>query len=197
MNYEEIFKIIEQLKKINIIKANRLAKLVQKHMDETDPVKEINLRIKINSYIYWILIDLLDSDSRHNIYNLGLDILEDCNSIEKESNNGWIIGYKGAFRYVLDNGEVKLVNKVPRSYKNSFHLTEESGVEGIDFINMYGGLLNMISIRMDRREEYITYTKKIKNKKVSSEFIEELIDYLNLPRIEEEKEIGKTYEKEI
>lgn len=197
MNYEEIFKIIEQLKKINIIKANRLAKLVQRHMDETDPVKGKNLRIKINSYIYWTLIDLLDNDSRHNIYNLGLDILEDCDSIEKESNNGWIINYKGAFRYIEDNGEVKLVNQIPRSYKNSFHLTKDSGTEGIDFITMYGNLLKMISIRMDRREEYITYAKKAKSKKIPSEFIDELVDYLDLPKIIEEKEIEKTYKKEI
>ena len=196
MNYEEIFKIIEQLKKINSIRANKLAKLVQRHMNETDPVKGKSLKIKINSYVYWTLIDLLDSDSRHNIYNLGLDILEDCDSIEKESNNGWIINYKGAFRYIEDNGEAKLVNQIPRSYKNSFHLTEDSGTEGIDFITMYGNLLKMISIRMDRREEYITYNKKTKNKKISNEFIEELIDCLHLPKVNSEESIKET-KKEI
>ena len=196
MNYEEIFKIIEQLKKINSIRANKLAKLVQKHMDETDPVKQKNLGIKIYSYVYWVFIELLDTNSRHNIYNLGLDILEDCDSIEKEANNGWLINYSGAFRYTFKNGEATLVNRIPRSYKKGFHLTEESGVEGMDFINMYGGLLNIISSRMDRREEYITYNKKPKNKKISNEFIEELIDYLHLPKVNSEESIKET-KKEI
>ena len=57
MNYEEIFKIIEQLKKINSIRANKLAKLVQKHMDETDPVKQKKLGIKIYCYVYWVFIE--------------------------------------------------------------------------------------------------------------------------------------------
>ena len=196
MNYEEIFKIIEKLKKINSIKANKLAKLVQKHMDETDPNKEKSLRTKINSYIYWIFIDLLDSDSKHNIYNLGLDILEDCDSIEREVSNGWVIGYNGAFRYINNNGEPKVVNKIPRSYKKGFTLNEESGIEGLAFINMYGGLLTMISSRMDRREEYVTYEKKPKNKKISNELLEEFVDYFQLPKITE-GEKSKEYKKEM
>jgi hypothetical protein len=49
---------------------------------------------------------------------------------------------------------------------------------------------------MDRREEYITYNKKPKNKKISNEFIEELIDYLNLPKVNSEESIKET-KKEI
>lgn len=199
MNYEEglkineLLRIIEHLKRMNNIKAIKLAKLVQKYINEDDYIQKIKLRIKINSYVYLIFIELLDNNSKNNIYNLGLDILEDCDNVEKDAGNGWMINTNGAFRYIMKDNEAILVNKIPRSYKSGFYLTDDSGKEAIDFSNKYKSILRIISNKMDRREETITYTKKPKNSKVSIEFLDEVIDYLNLPRINENK---KEYKKE-
>lgn len=197
MNYDKTIKIIDELKKLNNTKAKKLSKLVQKHMDEKDPVIQKELERKIKHIIYWTFIDLIDSESRVKIYDLGVDILDDCIGIERDANNGWIINPRGASRYTMVNDEVIVSNFIPRTYKNGFNLTNDSGLEGVNFFNRYFNILISVSKKMDEREEAITYSKKPRNKNTSMEFLEELIDYLELPRVQNIEENNKTYKKEL
>jgi hypothetical protein len=112
-----------------------------------------------------------------------MDIFEECAMIENDARNGWVIGSKGAFRYVAGkNNEAVLANKVPREYKRGFYLVNGSGIEAVEFLDKYNIALQIIARRMDEREEAITFTKKAKSKNIPNELLEEMIDFLSLPR---------------
>lgn len=198
MNYDEIFKLIEDIKPISKIDARKLTLLVEKHMDEKDPIKANELEQKTRDILYWFFVRSIDSDSRHKIYDLGCDIAEECSKIAQDAGNGWTINNNGAFRYVKNNGNYVVVNSIPRTYKNGFNPTNDSGAEAINFLARYNDILRIVSRNMDLREETITFTKKAKNKKVSIELLDGIIDYLNLPKVsimEDESLIKKEFVK--
>lgn len=181
MNYDKLLKIIDETKTISPMKVKKLAKLVQKHLEETDTTKSALLERRIRDAVYMVFIDLLDADSRTKIYDLGQEIAYSCMEIESA---GWNISYIGAYRYVIKEDSAIVVDKVPREYKKPFHLDEYSTPNAVDFYNKHKDQLSIISKKMDIRQEAITSGKKPKNSSISPELLDEFVDVLDLPKID-------------
>lgn len=195
MSYTELFKIIDELSYINPKKARKLSKIVKERITTKDNKKIKELDSKIWRYVHYIFMQSIDKNSRRELYNLTACIMDDILYVEGQS-KGWFISSTGARKYAVADDELVVTNYIPRSYKEGFYLNEDDDPtvleENMLFLTKNSALLSTISKQMDRKEEILTNEYRPVNINVTRDFTEELIDYLDLPRINKiEEKVSK------
>ena len=185
MNYNQLLEIIESLKEINPKKANKLAKLVESRLNENDSTAGKMLDQKIYNYVYSVFTDCLDKKDRDEFYSLSLCIMEDCYSIESNAKRNLVISSDGIKEYTVKDEQVEVKSFIPREYKKGFYLEKDATDAEKKFFNNYKYLLDIIGDKMDKKEELITHNYRVKNNNISTQFMESLIDFLQLPRIKD------------
>ena len=185
MDYNKLLEIIESLKEINPKKANKLAKLVESRLNENDSTAGKMLDQRIYSYVYNVFADCLDKKDRDEFYSLSLCIIEDCHNIESKTKWNWIISSDGIKEYTVKDEQLEVKSFIPREYKKGFYLEKDATDDEKNFFNHYKCLLDIIGNKMDKKEELITYKYRVKDNNISTQFMESLIDFLQLPRIKD------------
>ena len=200
MNYELLIDIIDQLSVVNPFKARKLSTLMEKHFAEDDQKKKKELEKKINRAVYSIFGKCINKDDLSDFYNTGSCINEECFNVEQSEEDRWFIFSDGARRYVKSEEGLELANYIPREYKKGFYIQERSAsYENNDkdillelrFLKRHQIKLDTISRLMDHKEELITNNYRLRNSSVPRDFVEELIDFLGIHRIQSTKKNTK------
>ena len=199
MKEELLVPILESMREIKPRKAKKLEKLIKIYEEATDKEQKKQARRKIYNCIYQIFSNLVSSKTRQQLSDLNSSIGEECYQIEQNEKGAWIIGYEGAIRRERHGDELVVTNVIPREYQKGFYLSEEQQTSTeakkreINFFKKYRMNLERISSMMDQKMEIHSGDFQLKNDNVDRQFVELLIDFLELKTIE--KEQTKTYQK--
>ena len=194
MNYVLLREIIDQLSVINPYKARKLEMLLNKLNRENDQEKKKELEKRINLSIFNLFGKCLTKKDRDDFYNTSTWINEECYAIEQNEKNRWFIFSDGARRYVNTDEGIIVSNYIPREYGMGFHLDESDTSKSSEdvlieaaFIKKYQNRLDIIGRLMDHKEELITDNYCLRDSSIPRFFVEELIDFLGIHRIQNTK----------
>lgn len=187
MNYLMLHQIIKYLEELNPGKARKLKRLLNAEKEETDPTKKKQIESKIHQFVYNVYMGSLARESRNDIYNTSMTINEDCYTLEQDANDGWYIFFDGAKRLQSTEDGIKVINHVPREYKQGFYLKEDFDAKEAAFLKKYHHMLDTISKNMDHKQELTTFDYQTKSPWIPVEFVELLVDFLGLTRIPQEE----------
>ena len=182
MNYEQLFDIAKDLTRIDYFKAKKLFNLIQKHIYTDDIVEKRKLEKRIRSLIFYCFMNVIDKDSKKELYNVILCNNDIINELEFHNPN-WFINADGAFEYTFDNDKTTIIGQIPREYNKGYYLDEDNCSEEEKLFYDTNKLsLLLIGNNYDRKEEIITdeYTTRFN---ISKEFTEKLIDFIGFKRI--------------
>ena len=199
MKEELLYQILEELKKNHKLQAKRLEKLLKEYQSaENEEQKEV-IRRKIVNYVYHVFCQQLSPKTRQRLSDLNSSIGEYCYQIEQKEQRQWYIGYDGAFRRGFEGNEIVVKNIIPREYQKGFYLSnelpesKEDRIKEGTFLKKYRVQLDTISDMMDKKIDIQSGNYELKNDRIDPNFVALLIEFLELRRINFEKE--KVYTK--
>lgn len=186
MDYDKTLAIVGEMAAYHPKKAKKISLLLNYWLDATEEEKKA-LEKEIRDLIVDEFHRSLDRTSRTEYVNCNVNVHEFAHDAE-ERMPGWDITSWGANRLVVEDGEVKIRETIPREYKKGFVLPEGASKEAVTFAKINQTKLNSVADYMDRREEIITDEYQPKEG-IPRRYTEHLIDYLGYRRI------GDTNEK--
>ena len=203
MNTDLLVKIINDLYLIDPRRSKKLQDMFLLYYQETDDYKKHVIKTRINQFVSSILFRLLSKESRLNIFDLGVEINERSSKLEKEAGDNWHIGYYGAVRLLRKENEVVITNFIPRSHGTGFYLDPDKNMPASElereskFYKDNSFTLSIIATLMDKREDYTSSKFELKNNRVSREFVETLIEFLGLPKIDSDESFKRSLKQRI
>ena len=196
MNYENLNQIVETLEELSPRRAKKLKDLLKRFYEETDPVKLDELYQNVWNYLYNIFLSCLSKESKNSLVGAIVGINEMCYYLEQKAKDGWTVNSTGAYRVETVNDDVKIVGVIPREYGKGFFLKERIpetekertyALKELDFYTNYEMQLAVLGGEMDFKETFLTHGYQIRSSRIPKEFVELLINTLNLNRADPEK----------
>lgn len=186
MNYEETLALVGEMAAFHPKRAKEVSRLLNCWLDAKTEGDKLFYENSIRNHIINEFHRSMDKASRAEYVNCNVNVHEFAHDAE-ERVPGWSISSWGANRIVVEDGEVKVAETIPREYKKGFVLPEGASPEAERFAKLNQTKLRSAADYMDRREEILTDEYQPKAG-IPRRYTEHLIDYLGYRRI------GDTYE---
>lgn len=194
MDYDKTLAIVGEMAAYHPKKAKKISLLLNYWLDATEEEKKA-LEKEIRDLIVDDFHRSLDRTSRTEYVNCNVNVHEFSYTAEHNV-PGWDITTWGANRIAIANGEVKVLETIPRIYKKGYVLPKDASEEAISFSKVNSTQLSSIADYMDRREDIITFKYKPADG-INKRYIEHLIDYLGYRRAGDTPNKNNGYQKKI
>ncbi len=198
MNKDDmLLEILDYVKEIDLKQYNKLQKLVVAYFNVEDKQNKKIVKKKLSESIYKLYLSCIDKKTRRRIMNNLSDIYVDWYRICKKNKDidmNWYFNFDGLYRMLENKDKAFIItDRIPRGYEKArdndkkFYLRVEHSEREKEFYRRNFGLLFELEMDMTMQERLNTHNYQTSNPNLPTELIRLIIDYLELPRMPQEK----------